>query len=143
MGWWHKRRMQNMGKWLLSAQKTPNIVIPCCYLQKENPVKFQIIGYCDASEKAYLAVIYLKVIYKNWQVSSQIIAAKTRVFPVKKLTIPRLDLMSSLLLARLVRSVQSALTRRFSVSKVLWFSTNVSMNSKWEKTVQEIFTELC
>ena len=60
-----KRRMQNMGKWLLSAQKTPNIVIPCCYLQKENPVKFQIIGYCDASEKAYLAVIYLKVIYKK------------------------------------------------------------------------------
>ena len=27
-------------KWLLSAQKTPNIVIPICYLQKEKAVKF-------------------------------------------------------------------------------------------------------
>ena len=29
--------------WLLSAHKTPNIVIPRCYLQKEKPVEFQII----------------------------------------------------------------------------------------------------
>ena len=28
-------------KWLLSAQKTPNIVIPRCYLQKEKPDEFQ------------------------------------------------------------------------------------------------------
>ena len=54
-------------KWLLSAQKTPNIVIPRCYLQKEKPVEFQIIGYCDASEKAYSAVTYLRVTYKNGQ----------------------------------------------------------------------------
>ena len=31
-------------KWLLSAQKTPNIVIPRCYLQKEKPVEFQNNG---------------------------------------------------------------------------------------------------
>ena len=61
-------------KWLLSANKTPNIVIPHCYLQKEKPVAFQIIGYCDASEKAYSAVTYLRVTYNNIQVSSQIIA---------------------------------------------------------------------
>ena len=97
-------------KWLLSARKTPNIVLPRCYLQKEKPVKFQIIGYYDASEKAYSAVTYLRVTYQNGQVSSQIIAAKTRVSPVKVLTIPRLELMSSLLLARLVHSVCSALT---------------------------------
>ena len=83
-------------KWLLSAQKTPNIVIPRCYLQKEKPVEFQIIGYCDASEKAYSAVTYLRVTYKNGQLSTQSIAGKTRVSPVKVLTIPRLELMSSL-----------------------------------------------
>ena len=101
-------------KWLLSAQETPNIVIPRCYLKKEKPVEFQIIGYCDVSEKAYSAVTY-----KNGQISSQIIAVKTRVSPIKVITIPRLELMSSLLLARLVHSVYSALTRRFPISKVL------------------------
>ena len=95
-------------KWLLSAQKTPNIVIPRCYLEKEKPVEFQMIGYCDASEKAYSAVTYLRVTYKSGQVSSQIIAAKTIVSPVKVLTIPHLELMSSLLLARLIHSIYSA-----------------------------------
>ena len=75
-------------KWLLSPHKTPNIVIPRCYLQKEKPVEFQMIGYCDASEKTYSAVTYLRVTYKNGQVLTQIIAAKTtRVSPVKVLTI--------------------------------------------------------
>ena len=89
-------------------------------MQKDNkPVEFQVIGYRDASEKAYSAVTYLRVTYKNGQVSSQIIAAKTRVSPVKVLTIPRLELMSSLVLARLVHSVYSALTKRFPISKAL------------------------
>ena len=78
-----------------------------------------MIGYCDALEKAYSAVTYLRVTYKSGQVSSQIIAAKTRVSLVKVLTIPRLELMSSLLLARLIHSMYSALTRRFPISKVL------------------------
>ena len=93
---------------MLSAQKTPNIVIPRCYLEKEKPVEFQMIGYCDASEKAYSAVTHLRVTYKSGQVSSQIIAAKTIVSPVKVLTIPHLELMSSLLLARLIHSIYSA-----------------------------------
>ena len=79
-----------------SAQKNPNFVILRCYLKKEKPLEFQIIGYCDASEKAYSAVTYLRVTYKNGQLSSQSIAGKTRVSPVKVLTIPRLELMSSL-----------------------------------------------
>ena len=87
-------------------------------LAKQKPVEFQIIGYCDASEKAYSAVTYLTVTYKNGQVSSQIIAAKTRVSTVKVLTIPRLELMSRLLLARVVHSLYSPLTR-FPISKVL------------------------
>ena len=62
---------------MLSAHKSPNIVIPRCYLQKEKPVEFQMIGYCDASEKTYSAVTYLRVTYKNEQVSTQVIAAKT------------------------------------------------------------------
>ena len=106
-------------KWLLSAHRTPNIVIPRCYLLTEKPLEFQIIGYCDASEKAYSAVTYLRVTYKNGQVSTQIIAAKTITSPVKVLTTPRLELMCSLLLARLVHSVYFALTGRFPISKVL------------------------
>ena len=51
-------------KWLLSAQETPNIVIPRYYFQKEKSVEFQIIGYCDASEKKCSTVTYLIKIHK-------------------------------------------------------------------------------
>ena len=118
-------------KWLPSAPKTPDIVIPRCYLQKEKSIKFQIIGYCDTSEKAYSAVTYLRVTCKNGQVSAQVIAAKTRVSLVKVLTILRLELMSSLC-TRLVHSVYSALTRRFLISKVLCL-TDSAITLAWNQ----------
>ena len=67
---------------------------------------------------------YLRVTYKNGQVSSQIIAAKTRVSTVKVLTILQLELMSRLLLARLIHSLYSPLTR-FPISKVLCLTDSV------------------
>ena len=67
---------------------------------------------------------YLRVTYKNGQVSSEIIAAKTRVSTVKVLTILQLELMSRLLLARLIHSLYSPLTR-FPISKVLCLTDSV------------------
>ena len=62
---------------MLSAQKTPNNVISRYYLQKDKPVEFNTIGYCDATEKAYSTVLHLRVTYKSGQISSQIITVKT------------------------------------------------------------------
>ena len=89
---------------------------------------------------------YLRVTYKNGQVSSQIIAAaKTRVSPVKVITIPRLELMSSLLLVRLVHSVYSALTRRFLILKFLCL-TDSAITLTWiqnEKKRYKQFVQNC
>ena len=115
---------------------------------KRKPVEFQIIGYCDASEKAYSAVTYLRVTYRNGQVSSQIITAKTRVSPVKVLTIPRLELMSSMLLARLVHSVYSA-SKKFPISTVLCLTDSAitlawiqNKKKQYEQFVQNRVTEV-
>ena len=103
-------------KWLLSAQETPNIVIPRCYFQKEKPVEFQIIGYCDASEKKYSGVTYLIKIHKYHH---KLLLPKRELVLLKCSPYPHLELKSSLLLARLIDSVYSALSRRFAISKVL------------------------
>ena len=52
----HNEDKAKLKKWSLSAQKTHNIVILRCYLQKEKPVEYKIIGYYDTSDKAYSAV---------------------------------------------------------------------------------------
>ncbi|GFX23517.1 uncharacterized protein TNCV_3769911 [Trichonephila clavipes] len=61
-------------------------------------------GFCDASTKAYAAVVYLKS-----KQEIHLVSAKTRVVPIKQLTIPRLELCGALLLAELISVIQKAL----------------------------------
>ncbi|GFV69646.1 DUF1758 domain-containing protein [Trichonephila clavipes] len=61
-------------------------------------------GFCDASTKAYAAVVYLKS-----KQEIHLVSAKTRVAPIKQLTIPRLELCGALLLAELISVIQKAL----------------------------------
>lgn len=68
-----------------------------------------LYGFCDASKKAYAAVIYL-VVRTSTQTYVQFVASKTRVAPIRSQTIPRLELLSALLLARLVSTTMDALS---------------------------------
>lgn len=76
----------------------------------------QLHGFCDASEKAYVAVVYIR--YKNDENEHKVslIMAKSRVAPVKKLKIPKLELMGALLLAKLVKKVIRAVHSVWSLS---------------------------
>ena len=67
-----------------------------------------LCGFCDASTAAYAAVIYL-VVKTQHNTYTRFLAAKTRVSPLKMVTIPRMELLSALLLARLITTVSSAL----------------------------------
>jgi hypothetical protein len=64
-------------------------------------------GFCDASLNAYAGVVYLLMETAAGH-TVKFVAAKTRVSPLKEQTIPCLELLSALLLARLmVRITQS------------------------------------
>ena len=69
---------------------------------------FQLHGFADASEKAYAAVVYL--VASNGK--RTLIAAKTKVTPIKTLSVPRLELCGAVLLAKLLVSIQEDLGRR-------------------------------
>ena len=56
------------------------------------------------------------------EVSVQFLAAKTRVTPVVGTTIPRLELLSALLLSKLTSSVHAALKQELNLSDPLCFS---------------------
>ena len=80
--------------------------IPRCYFQGK-AIEIQIHGFSDASNRAYAAVLYLRSVYTDGRILVRIVASKSEVAPIKRQSIPRLELLGTLLLARIVNKVNS------------------------------------
>ena len=72
-----------------------------CEDQSNDILEYQLHGFADASNKAYSAVVRTEN-----RIYARLITSKSRVASLKKLTIPRLELMSATLLARLMHTVK-------------------------------------
>lgn len=69
----------------------------------------QIHGFSDASTRAYAAVVYSRVEQQDGHVYTNLIASRTKVAPLKTISIPRLELCGALLLSRLLKQVTLAM----------------------------------
>ncbi|XP_065222295.1 uncharacterized protein LOC135846875 [Planococcus citri] len=97
------------------------ISIPRFYYGCKNSEIKQIIGFCDASTKAYCAVLYLRSVDSEGQVTVTFICAKTRVAPLKSVqNIHHLELLAALLLSELVYRICRDL--KFDQQNVFYFS---------------------
>jgi hypothetical protein len=84
--------------WLQWRRELPALTtvrIPRCY----SPVGFtpiitavELHGFSDVSEEAYAGVVYLRLVDSSGRVQTTLVMSKTRVAPVKRLSIPRLEL---------------------------------------------------
>ena len=104
------------GRWqkTIDAIRTlESLILPRCYClnEIENPIeRVELHGFSDASLAAYGACVYFKFFKRNEEVSVALVAAKSRVSPLKsKQTIPRLELLGNVILSRLVCSILKAL----------------------------------
>jgi hypothetical protein len=108
-------------KMALSGPKT--LTVPRQYFNFASSAlkDIQLIGFCDASSKAYAAVVYIKA-YTEEGTYIKFITAKTRVTPLKDHTIPRLELLAAVLLSRLIVSVKAALKSELSLGDSLCYT---------------------
>ncbi|XP_066585573.1 uncharacterized protein [Prorops nasuta] len=69
----------------------------------------ELIGFCDASELAYGAVVYERLTDEDGQLSVHLVMSKTKVAPIKTTSIPRLELVAAALLVKLLVHVKGSL----------------------------------
>ncbi|UYV67908.1 hypothetical protein LAZ67_5002467, partial [Cordylochernes scorpioides] len=97
--------VQRFWKWFSKLKHLPDIEIPRWLCFKDSYVeKTTLHIFCDASQFAYATCIFLRI-EKEDRVGIQLIQARTRVAPLKKLTIPILELLVCLIGARLAANV--------------------------------------
>ncbi|GFX24883.1 integrase catalytic domain-containing protein [Trichonephila clavipes] len=114
----HSSILENWNKFTKESKYLNSISIPR-FMGIDQNSDIILHGFCDASTKAYAAVVYLKS-----KQEIHLVSAKTRVAPIKQLTIPRLELCGALLLAELISVIQKAL-RTKPAECFLWTDSTI------------------
>ncbi|XP_018406689.1 PREDICTED: uncharacterized protein LOC108782813, partial [Cyphomyrmex costatus] len=137
-------------RWIKYKQQLPELVslnIPRWLHISSITRSIQLHGFSDASQLAMAAVVFLRVETENSEIQISIVCARTKVAPLKKLTVPRLELNAALLLSRLISSVQSILELSDS-SIFLWTDSSVTLTwisshpAKWKEYVRNRVTAI-
>ena len=140
-------------KWqslIKSLKEAPTFSIPRFYLQDIDieGATLSLHGFCDASKEAYAAVVYI-VAHSDSQVCVRFVVSKTRVAPRQELTIPRLELMSALLLARLIDNVMKSLSPIFCLEQPTCYTDSqvalywiIGVSKDWKQFVQNRVLEI-
>ena len=105
--------------WIKSLIECKQVTIKRCIYEheREEVLECTLHGFADASKKGYCAVAYL-VYTKQTGRHAKMLSSKTRVAPLKELSIPRLELMACLILARLICTIKDALSSQVSIQSV-------------------------
>lgn len=84
--------------WLQDLMSLSMIRIPRCLVRGDpSDMVFELHTFCDASARAYGCCSYLRSVDNLGCVSSVLMLAKSRVAPIKSVTIPRLELQAAVM----------------------------------------------
>ncbi|XP_045477890.1 uncharacterized protein LOC123683037 [Harmonia axyridis] len=127
----------------LAKLKIPRLLASGSYSRCE------LHGFGDSSERGYAAVIYLRFFYPNGSVGTSFVCGKSKVSPVKRISIPRLELCACLLLSKLISLVLSVYSSAFQISKVFaWSDSTVALTwirsspHRWKSFVSNRTTQI-
>ena len=99
-----------------------------CLVPSETPELPVLCVFSDASREAFGACAYIRQKTKQNTYEVKLVAAKSRVAPLKQLTIPRLELQAAVLASRLAKSIQEESRIQFKDVK---FFTDSTITLAW------------
>lgn len=129
-------------EWTNELQYLPMIGMPRCYFpvcpEPDND-KIELHVFCDASERAYGSVAYLRLQDKEGRIHTSFVMARSCVAPKRQLSMPRLELCGALTGAQLAKLLVTEITLLIH-NTILWTdSTTVLTWIKSESCHYKVF----
>ncbi|GFW80316.1 integrase catalytic domain-containing protein [Trichonephila clavipes] len=134
----------------LTLDTKDHLRIPRLVLDSTNDEVSDLIEihiFCDASKLAYGAAAYVKVRKQN-EVLVNLITSKTRVAPLKAVTLPRLELLGALVAARLSSKVQEIIRKKKECKVFHWTDSKIVLfwikgsSKRWRQFVANRVQEI-
>ena len=103
-------------------------------------VTVQLHGFCDSSQAAYGACLYIRSTDSNNQTFCELLCSTSKVAPIKQLSIPRLELCAAVLLAKLFKRATRALALE-GYDSYLWTDSTIvltwiqGVSTRWKTFV--------
>ncbi|XP_062703842.1 uncharacterized protein LOC134286270 [Aedes albopictus] len=119
----------NWLRWIEHLSKLEKLQIPRCYFSGYDPDSLhslQLHIFVDASESAFACAAYFRIVDRDLP-RCALVASKTKVAPLKPLSIPRLELQAAVIGSRIAKSVAEYHT--LSVSRRFFWSDSKTVLS--------------
>lgn len=115
-------------QWTAGLHLLSSLTIPRFYFStSDDKVQLQLHTFCDASEKAYGAVCYLRSVDSNEKINVSLVISKAKVAPLKLQTVPRLELEAARLGVKLADYVLSSLGTSIQPETFYWSDSTITL----------------
>ncbi|XP_044754989.1 uncharacterized protein LOC123317724 [Coccinella septempunctata] len=88
----------------------------------------RLVGFCDASESGYAAVVYLRTFASSGHCQVSLLAAKSKIAPCKAITLPRLELCGAHLLAKLMHHLSTRVLQHLGAECMAFCDSSVALS---------------
>ena len=116
---------RKLGEWGKQA-KSRGVIETERYCLGAGVVTIDLVGFSDGSKLGYGASIYLRCKMSNGVIKTKLLVSKTRVAPIETTSIPRMELLGCLILARLADNVRKAIETDVKIHEVILFSDSAT-----------------
>lgn len=103
------------------------------YIDLATASNIQLHGFSDGSEAGFSACVYLRVEDSDKNVFIHLLIAKSKVAPLKRVTLPRLELCGAHLLSKLLHYCKTLLSPHYHIDSVsAWCDSTITLS--WIRT---------
>ena len=101
--------MNDVENWISRLNSLKDVHFQRNFTLSASPLEQTLHVFVDASQFVYATVAYIRTVYEDGLVDVQLVGSKSRLAPLHGLSIPRMELCSCLIGARLANSITTEL----------------------------------